>query len=216
MYRHYESIDSYLKKPLDFWRENYDFLVGLKGAWPSKWVADEYYEDITDVEPDGYDGVIVDFDNTLARDGEEEIPERVEEWIKDVIEEVPTVILSNKIGINPDEEERAGTISKKLGIPVVEHKYRKPRRECFDHALKHLGLDGDQESEVAVIGDMPSTDILGGNKHPDVDRTIQVEPPVDDFEYTGRQEFVLRWGERFRRYEEAKEAIYQKVRSLMT
>lgn len=114
--------------------------------------------DVTDIDldrlyADGIRGLIFDLDSTLLAPRSGELSEDVEKWLKHARSLFKVAIVSNN-----DKDAYIDRVRALLDMPTIG-RAAKPRRRGFRQALAILGL---QPSEVAVIGDRPLTDILGG------------------------------------------------------
>lgn len=100
-------------------------------------------------------GIIIDLDNTLVPYGQNEIDQKIVEWINEALKlDFKLCIVSNS------NSQRAKKFSHLLNIPYYS-KFFKPMKVCFDQGLRILGTSKD---ETVVIGDQVFTDVWGGNR----------------------------------------------------
>lgn len=141
---------------------------------PSAVLPDGYAEsprdiDLGELEREGYEGVILDMDQTLASYHANDVDDGIEQWYDAVVERFDVCVLSNHAGLDADDRRRA--IQDNLDAPVVDIERKKPSRNAFFTALGEIDADVD---DTVVIGDLPFTDIVGANRY-GFD-TIQVTP----------------------------------------
>lgn len=116
--------------------------------------------DVTDIDlgvlkQDGIRGLIFDLDSTLMAPHSGHLSPEVENWLIYARDNFQVAIVSNNKRSHYIEEVKAI-----LQMPVIG-KAAKPRRWAFFDVLKSFGLNA---HEVAVIGDRPLTDVLGGQR----------------------------------------------------
>jgi len=116
--------------------------------------------DVTDIVietlvADGVKGLIFDLDSTLIESKSARLTDEVSAWLVKARPHFKMVILSNNK--NAAYLERVKAI---LDMPVIGYA-KKPSRRGFRQAMDLLALTPE---EVAVIGDRPLTDILGGRR----------------------------------------------------
>lgn len=116
--------------------------------------------DVTDINidalvTDGIKGLVFDLDSTLIESKTAQLTDEVNAWLVKAKPHFKMVILSNNK--NPVYLEKVKTV---LDMPVIGYA-RKPSRRGFRQAMEMLKLPPEQ---VAVIGDRPLTDILGGKR----------------------------------------------------
>jgi HAD superfamily phosphatase (TIGR01668 family) len=116
--------------------------------------------DVTDIIiealiSDGVKGLIFDLDSTLIESKSARLTDEVKVWLSKARPHFKMVILSNNK--NSIYLEKVKTI---LDMPVIGYA-KKPSRRGFRQAMEMLELT---PQEVAVIGDRPLTDILGGHR----------------------------------------------------
>lgn len=114
--------------------------------------------DITDVDldalkNDGINGLIFDLDSTLMAPRSGKLTAEVETWLNQARDNFAVAIVSNNKRLPYIEE-----VKSILNIPTIGAA-AKPSRRGFREALKILNL---KAGEVAVVGDRPLTDVLGG------------------------------------------------------
>jgi len=114
--------------------------------------------DVTDVDldrlkSDGIKGIIFDLDSTLLAPHSGQLTDEVKSWLDKARENFKLAIVSNN-----KKDPYIDHARYLLDMPTIGHA-AKPRRRAFLQALDLLEL---QPSEVAVIGDRPLTDVLGG------------------------------------------------------
>lgn len=116
--------------------------------------------DVTDIDlqqlkSDGIKGLIFDLDSTLLAPHSGKITPEVAVWLKEAREMFQVAIVSNNKRAHYIEQVR-----ELLDMPIIG-KAAKPRRWAFFEVLKGFNLE---PAEVAVIGDRPLTDVLGGQR----------------------------------------------------
>lgn len=116
--------------------------------------------DVTDIDlqrlkQDGVRGLIFDLDSTLIAPRSGLLTPQVEEWLVYARDNFKLAIVSNNQKAKYIEQ-----VKELLNMPVIG-KAAKPRRKAFFEVLKSFGLDA---AQVAVIGDRPLTDVLGGQR----------------------------------------------------
>lgn len=116
--------------------------------------------DVTDIiiealVNDGVRGLIFDLDSTLIESKSARLTDEVSAWLIKARPHFKMVILSNNK--NPVYLEQVKAL---LDMPVIGYA-RKPSRRGFRQAMEILEMTPEQ---VAVIGDRPLTDILGGKR----------------------------------------------------
>jgi uncharacterized protein len=128
-------------------------------------------EHVTDIDlnylwTSGVRGFIFDLDNTIMRPHTCTLDEDVAEWLKQIDAKgfKSVVVSNNPLFFYTQEAEKL------LNIPVLGNA-SKPRRKHLRKALEILMLE---PSQVAVVGDRPLTDILGGQRLGA--KTILVDP----------------------------------------
>ena len=117
--------------------------------------------DVTDIDlhqlkNDGIRGLIFDLDSTLLAPHSGKITPEVAEWLKEARDMFQVAIVSNNKRAHYIEQVKV-----LLDMPIIGHA-AKPRRWAFLEILK--GFDQIQPGQVAVIGDRPLTDVLGGQR----------------------------------------------------
>ncbi|PZM86210.1 MAG: YqeG family HAD IIIA-type phosphatase [Candidatus Melainabacteria bacterium] len=116
--------------------------------------------DVTDIiietlVADGIRGLIFDLDSTLMESKSGRLTDEVSAWLIKARPHFKMVILSNNKNTAYLEKVKA-----LFDMPVIGYA-KKPSRRGFRKAIEMLGLT---PTEVAVIGDRPLTDILGGHR----------------------------------------------------
>jgi uncharacterized protein len=114
--------------------------------------------DITDIDLDelfsaGIRALILDLDSTLVAPRSGIVTKEVANWLSSAKSRFKLTVLSNNL-----KNEYVEQVADILQIPVVGRAV-KPRRGGFLKAAKVMGVTPDR---VAVVGDRPLTDILGG------------------------------------------------------
>lgn len=100
--------------------------------------------------------VLIDADNTILPWGSEALDPNAEQWLKRIREGGLDVCLIS----NTRNRERLERISKRLGIPFAEGRF-KPRRDMYVQALERFGA---QPEEAVMFGDQIFTDVWGANR----------------------------------------------------
>ncbi len=116
----------------------------------------EFYKDIENIDIKKYssfNGLILDFDNTLIKRGDYNLSENTIKWLKNAKETFKIGIISN------NRKKREISEIKELNIPIIFNGL-KPLPFSFLKILKILNLKRDK---VILIGDQIFTDIVGGN-----------------------------------------------------
>lgn len=116
--------------------------------------------DVTDIDlrllkEDGIKGLIFDLDSTLLAPHSGKLTPEVAEWLIYARDNFRIAIVSNNKRSKYIEE-----VKELLKMPIIG-RAAKPRRWAFFEVLKSFEL---KAVEVAVIGDRPLTDVLGGQR----------------------------------------------------
>lgn len=116
--------------------------------------------DVTDIDlhklkSDGIRGLIFDLDSTLIAPRTGILTGEVASWLGFARENFKLAIVSNNKALQYLE-----MAAKLLDMPVIGSA-AKPRRRAFIDVLRQFELEA---GEVAVIGDRPLTDVLGGHR----------------------------------------------------
>ena len=116
--------------------------------------------DVTDIDlpllkEDGIKGLIFDLDSTLMAPHSGKLTPQVAHWLIYARDNFKIAIVSNNKRAQYIEQVR-----ELLDMPIVG-RAAKPRRWAFIEMLKSFEL---QAHEVAVVGDRPLTDVLGGQR----------------------------------------------------
>lgn len=116
--------------------------------------------DVTDIDlallkQDGVRGLIFDLDSTLMEPRAGKLSPEVTVWLKEARDNFQVAIVSNNKHAAYIEQVR-----ELLQMPLI-YKAAKPRRWAFYEILKGFQMEA---SQVAVIGDRPLTDVLGGQR----------------------------------------------------
>lgn len=116
--------------------------------------------DVTDIDlsvlkRDGVLGLIFDLDSTLLAPHSGKLTPQVAEWLIYARDNFKVAIVSNNGRAHYIEQ-----VKELLQMPIIG-RAAKPRRWAFFEVLKGFGLKAE---EVAVIGDRPLTDVLGGQR----------------------------------------------------
>jgi uncharacterized protein len=114
--------------------------------------------DITDIDLDelsasGIRALILDLDSTLVAPRSGVITNVVADWLSNAKSRFKVMVLSNNL-----KDKYVEQVAGILDIPVLGRAV-KPRRAGFLKAANIMGVTPDK---VAVVGDRPLTDILGG------------------------------------------------------
>ncbi len=121
---------------------------------------DEYFNKIENItieylQKHKIKALILDMDNTLI-DNKEKMPKNVFKWAKELIGQgVKLIIVSNT-----NKKEKVEKTSSLLGIKYVFFA-KKPLKGGLMKAKKILG---ENEKNIAVVGDQIFTDVIGGNR----------------------------------------------------
>jgi HAD superfamily phosphatase (TIGR01668 family) len=116
--------------------------------------------DVTDIDlrvlkQDGVRGLIFDLDSTIMAPHSGILSVEVEQWLIFARENFKVAIVSNN-----KRSHYLDQVKEVLQMPIIG-KAAKPRRWAFFEVLKSFELEA---HEVAVIGDRPLTDVLGGQR----------------------------------------------------
>lgn len=116
--------------------------------------------DVTDIDlerlqADGIKGIIFDLDSTLLAPRSGQVTKEVDSWLKRAKSLFRVIIVTNNKRDPYIEHARCH-----LDIPTIG-RAAKPRRRAFLQAASLLEM---QPQEVAVVGDRPLTDVLGGRR----------------------------------------------------
>jgi HAD superfamily phosphatase (TIGR01668 family) len=114
--------------------------------------------DITDIDldklfADGVRALILDLDSTLVAPRSGIVTQEVADWLSSAKSKFKMTVLTNNL-----KHEYFEQVAAILQIPIMG-KAVKPRRGGFLKAAKDMNVAPDK---VAVVGDRPLTDILGG------------------------------------------------------
>lgn len=110
---------------------------------------------LDELQGHGYQGLIMDLDNTLVAWNHPEVPKALTTWLTEVRRRnIEMCIVSNNLG------QRVELFSAKIGVSFIANA-AKPRRRAFRQAMRTMGTEA---SNTAVVGDQVFTDILGGNR----------------------------------------------------
>lgn len=116
--------------------------------------------DVTDIDlsllkSDGIRGLIFDLDSTLMAPHSGALTSQVESWLARARQDFKVAVVSNN-----KRQEYLEKVKDLLDMPVIG-RAAKPRRWSFNEIRTIFELP---PAEVAVIGDRPLTDILGGQR----------------------------------------------------
>jgi HAD superfamily phosphatase (TIGR01668 family) len=114
--------------------------------------------DVTDIsldqlENDGIKGLIFDLDSTLLAPHSGRLTPECETWLDKARNRFQVAVVSNN-----KNDPYIDQVREHLRMPVL-HRARKPSTKLFMRVLQTWGF---KASEVAVVGDRPLTDVLGG------------------------------------------------------
>jgi len=132
-------------------------------GWLDLCVPDEVVRSVEEIDLDalsarGFQGMIIDVDNTLLAHGTLEVdPERLA-WAREAVERFSVCLLSNSIF-----GRRVRWLRELLDIPgiAVWNWNRKPFAGGFRRAL---ALTGTAPERTVMVGDQLLSDMLGGNR----------------------------------------------------
>lgn len=117
----------------------------------------------------GVRGLILDLDDTLCGKKSSDVPPALRDWLMAAAHRFKLYIVSNN-----RSSERVQLVAEDLKIPFIARAV-KPRRSALRQAAEAMQLSC---AQVAVIGDRPLTDVLGGNRLGMV--TVLVDPLSPD------------------------------------
>ncbi|MBR9675732.1 YqeG family HAD IIIA-type phosphatase [Candidatus Woesearchaeota archaeon] len=114
---------------------------------------------VEELEKLGIKGLFFDFDNTLGLHGGVDIDEGVDEKLRELVSEFPSLILSNALPLR--QIKMQSRLENEYGLRVLVTDYqKKPSKKVFDFAMGEINM---KPKNVAVIGDRLLTDVAGGN-----------------------------------------------------
>ncbi len=132
-------------------------------GWLDLCVPDEVARSVTEIDLDalaarGFEGMILDVDNTLLAHGTLEFGPGREEWAQRAVERFSVCLLSNSVF-----GRRVRRLRELLGVPGISvwNWNRKPFSGGFRRAL---ALTGTAPERTVMIGDQLLSDMLGGNR----------------------------------------------------
>ena len=100
-------------------------------------------------------GLLIDVDNTIAKDGAREIDPAAKQFILKAMDRgIRVCLMSNNV------PERIAPLADELGCQSLG-KAGKPKKQAYLNAANEIGLD---VADTAMIGDQLFTDIWGANK----------------------------------------------------
>jgi len=116
---------------------------------------------VTEIDPaalreQGFEGLLLDLDNTLLEWMNLNVPESSKRWI----ESAKQAGMKPCLVSNTHYPKRLNRIAGELGVPATAHSL-KPRRHGFEKAAALIGCELDR---CVVVGDQLLTDIWGGNR----------------------------------------------------
>lgn len=124
---------------------------------------DELAERVADIDlarlrEHGFEGLILDVDNTLTPWASCEMDEATEAWVRQAKQEFRVCLLSNSV-----RGKRMRALAEKLDLPGVSAWGigRKPLRRGF---LRALSATGTAPEKTVMVGDQLLADVLGGNR----------------------------------------------------
>lgn len=112
--------------------------------------------DLASLREQGFEGLLLDLDNTLLPWKNADLPESSATWV----EAAKQLGMKPCIVSNTHYPKRLNRIAGELGIPAVAGAL-KPRGHGFEKAA---GLIGCELERAVVVGDQLLTDIWGGNR----------------------------------------------------
>lgn len=133
--------------------EEVQFMMGW--LCPNECLSSLLDVDLASLRTRGYQGIILDIDNTVLPWAGEQVDDAVIAWVSEAKAKGFRVCLtSNAL------QERADRIAAILDIPAIAGAI-KPRKKPFRQAMELLGTTVEN---TVVIGDQLFTDVLGGNR----------------------------------------------------
>jgi uncharacterized protein len=124
-------------------------------------IPDFCFNRVLDITPSwlcehGFEGLMLDIDNTITRWEEFVVRENELEWLRALQEAgLACRLLSNGL------PRKKAAVVKQTGIPHVSGIYVKPMRRSFRQGLADLGLPPQQ---VLMVGDSVVTDVFSANR----------------------------------------------------
>ena len=112
--------------------------------------------DLASLREQGFEGLLLDLDNTLLEWKSSEMPDSSAMWV----EAAKQLGMKPCIVSNTHYPKRLNRIAGELGIPAVAHAL-KPRERGFAEAAELIGCE---LGRAVVVGDQLLTDIWGGNR----------------------------------------------------
>ncbi|MTI48221.1 MAG: YqeG family HAD IIIA-type phosphatase [Firmicutes bacterium] len=128
----------------------------MKELFVPDFYADSIFDiDLSKLQKQGIQSLIIDIDNTLVAWDKKEAPVSVLEWFGKLKEMGFKLCL-----VSNNTEDRVVKFTEDIDIDAI-HKAKKPIKAPFRKAMNKMGSDLDN---TAVIGDQIFTDVLGGNR----------------------------------------------------
>jgi len=112
--------------------------------------------DLASLREQGFEGLLLDLDNTLLAWKSSDMPDSSAMWV----ESAKQLGMKPCIVSNTHYPKRLNRIAGELGIPAVAHAL-KPRGHGFAKAAELIGCE---LGRTVVVGDQLLTDIWGGNR----------------------------------------------------
>ena len=112
--------------------------------------------DLASLREQGFEGLLLDLDNTLLPWKNSDVPDSSRMWVETAIQ----LGMKPCIVSNTHYPKRLNRIAGELGIPAVAGAL-KPRGHGFEKAAEAIGCE---LGRAVVVGDQLLTDILGGNR----------------------------------------------------
>jgi len=132
-------------------------------GWLDLCVPDEVVRSVEEIDLDGlaargFEGMLIDVDNTLLAHGTLEVEPARLEWLRRAIERFSVCLLSNSVS-----GTRVRRLRELLGVPGISvwNWNRKPFAGGFRRAL---ALTGTAPERTVMVGDQLLSDMLGGNR----------------------------------------------------
>ena len=123
---------------------------------PKMRVVSVTHIDAVALREQGFEGLLLDLDNTLLPWKDPNLPESSKLWV----ESAKQAGMKPCLVSNTHYPRRLNRIAAEMGIPAVPHSL-KPRRHGFEKAAALVGCELDR---CVVVGDQLLTDVWGGNR----------------------------------------------------
>jgi len=114
--------------------------------------------DLDGLQKRGFEGLVLDVDNTLVAWGSCEISEGRERWVRAAMQRFAVCLLSNSV-----RGKRIRTVAEQLDVPWVSV-WGLGRKPFAGGLLRSLQATGTAPAKTVLVGDQLLADVLGGNR----------------------------------------------------